>query len=461
MPYILKKYYPVRNVLFFLGEGFLIFLALIAVHIYFIGKESFLQLVLLYSLRSYLVTVIFQLSLYFCDLYDLAENLTPHDTVSRMVQAFGIACVLLAAIYYFFPLSMIPTSLFWYGFGAVSFSVFFWRFLYNHILNKKMFDSPVIILGTGRMARNIADEIEGKRDTGFKIVGFVGQKNPSLPLPSDIANIEDVTQLPQLCKQYNVERVVVAMEDRRGKTPIQELLQCKFLGFPVENGLMFYERLTGKILVKKLNPDFIIFSSGFKIGSLIRFCKQFVDVLLALFGLLITLPITLLSALIIKLESPGSIFYAQKRVGEHGRVFKLYKFRSMQSDAEKDGPVWAMKNDTRITRFGRFIRKVRIDELPQLWNVLRGDMSLVGPRPERPVFVEQLTRAIPYYSLRHNVKPGITGWAQICYPYGASEEDALHKLEYDLYYIKYMSLQLDFWIIFQTIKTVLLRKGAR
>jgi len=191
------------------------------------------------------------------------------------------------------------------------------------------------------------------------------------------------------------------------------------------------------------------------------FIKGVIDIFLALFGLLATLPITIASGIIIRLESPGPIFYFQERVGLHGKPFKLIKFRSMQSDAEKNGPVWAMKNDTRVTRFGLFIRKTRIDELPQMINVLKGDMSFVGPRPERPVFVDQLTQKIPYYSLRHNVKPGISGWAQVCYPYGASEEDALRKLEYDLYYIKYMSLQMDLWVIFQTVKTVLFQKGSR
>jgi len=461
MPYILKKYYPVRNVLFFIGEGLLIFIALNIVQFLFSGQEHSSRFVLLCGLRSFLATAVFQLSLYFCDLYDLAENMSPQESISRMIQSLGIGCILLALTYYFFPRSMIPFPQFWYGFGAICLSIFLWRFMYNHILNKRMFAYPVIILGTGKMAQNIVNEIIGKRDTGFKIVKFVGEHKPNSPLPSDIEICEDVTRLPRLCQQFNVERVVVAMDERRGKTPIQELLQCKLLGFPVEYGVNFYERLTGKILVKELNPGSIIYSTGFKVGRLARFSKFVFDIVFALTGLLITLPITLLAALIIRLESPGPVIYAQERVGKHGKTFKVYKFRSMRSDAEKNGPVWAGKDDERVTRFGRFIRKIRIDELPQMWNVLKGDMSFVGPRPERPVFVEQLVSAIPYYSLRHNVKPGITGWAQICYPYGASVEDALHKLEYDLYYIKYISLQFDFWVIFQTIKTVVLRKGAR
>jgi sugar transferase (PEP-CTERM system associated) len=324
-----------------------------------------------------------------------------------------------------------------------------------------MFAQTVIVVGAGKMAHDIAGELEKRRDAGFKITHFLGSPNPSFPLPPHIPVIADVEQLPRLCKQYDVERVVVAIDDRRGTTPIQQLMDCKFMGFPVEYGINFYEKLTGKILVEKVNPDWIIFSNGFKKSRLTSMSKQVFEFFLALLGLAVASPLIAMSAAIIKWESPGPVFYLQDRVGLHGRKFKLIKLRSMQNDAEKDGPVWAKENDTRVTGFGHFIRKTRIDELPQMLNVLKGDMSFVGPRPERPIFVEKLSQSIPYYSLRHNVKPGISGWAQICYPYGASEKDALRKLEYDLYYIKYMSIQIDFWVIFQTIKTMLFLKGSR
>jgi len=448
--------------LFFLGEGMLIFLSITLVYIFSKGSEYlFLDTYFLYASRSLLVTAIFQLAFYFFDLYDLDEVITQAETTARILQAFGAGCIALAIIYYFYPNSIIPTRIFMPGFAALCVSVFAWRFLYNHVLNRKIFAYPILILGTGKMAGDIAEEIERRRDSGFRIVSFVGTANPSFQLPANIPVCSNVAALPELCRENRIERIVVAMDDRRGKTPIQELMQCKFQGIPVEYGIKFYERLAGKILVEKVNPDWIIFSRGFSKGRLLIFCKQFLDTVLALFGLLVTLPITLASALIIKLESPGPVFYTQERVGEHGKIFKVFKFRSMRFDAEKDGPVWAMQNDPRVTRFGSFIRKVRIDELPQMLNVLKGEMSFVGPRPERPVFVEQLSKTIPYYSIRHNVKPGITGWAQIFYPYGASEEDALRKLEYDLYYIKYMSVQMDLFVIFQTIKTVLFQKGSR
>lgn len=406
-------------------------------------------------------TLVFLLSLYFFDLYDLAETTTPSDVTARAIQAFGFGCIVLAVLYYLFPFFIIPSRIFWPSFIAVSLSVALWRFLYNHILNQKMFAQTVIIIGTGKMASDIAHSLEQQRDAGFKITHFIGTPESDFPLPPNIPIIPDVQELPTLCKRYNIERIVFAVDDRRGKTPIKELMDCKFMGFPIEYGINFYEKLNGKILVEKVNPDWIIYSSGFKKSRLTTISKNTFEFFLALFGLFLAAPIIAISAIIIKLESPGPVFYRQERVGLHGNPFKLIKLRSMRNDAEKNGAVWAMQNDTRITRFGNFIRRTRIDELPQMFNVLMGDMSFVGPRPERPIFVEQLTESIPYYSLRHNVKPGISGWAQICYPYGASEEDALRKLEYDLYYVKYMSIQIDWWVMFQTVKTMLFLKGSR
>jgi len=462
MPFILKKYYPARNIFFFLGEGLLIFLAVNSVYFIFKGPQLYSEAVALYWMRALLVTLIFQLSLYFFDLYDLSGQVSGAEVIARVMQAFGVGCIVLAFVYYFFPLIMISSQIFWTCYGAICTSILFWRFIYNKALDRKMFVQPVVILGAGKLASRIAAEIEGKRDSGYKIISFIGQqRDPVSPVPEYIPLIPETGQLPSLCQTHKVEKVVVALDDARGKTPVQELLQCKMQGVTIENGVTFYEGLTGKILVEKVNPSWLIYSSGFKLNRWSIFAKRFLDIVVSFAGLTLSLPVTLLSALIIKLESPGAVFYKQDRVGEKGEVIKVVKFRSMRSDAEKDGPVWAMENDTRVTRYGNFMRKVRIDEIPQMWNVLKGEMSFVGPRPERPVFVEQLTRTIPYYALRHIVKPGITGWAQVCYPYGASEEDALRKLEYDLYYIKNLSMRMDLWIIFQTIKTVLFQKGAR
>ena len=461
MPYLFKKYYSPRKLFFFFGEGALIFFSLIASYYFFSDKELFLEILHIYILRALLVTIIFQTSLYFLDLYDLSELLTTPETILRILQSFGIGCIVLALLYYLFPLIITPKEIFVPGFFVVCLSVFIWRFLYNHIIRRKMFSKSVIVVGTGKIAHDISLEIKKQPDTAFEIIHFIGTPDASFPLPAGIPVSEDAEELPTLCKKFNIEQVVVAIDNPRGHTPIKQLMDCKFLGFPVEYGIKFYEKLTGKILVENVKPAEIIFSEGFKKNRLQTFSKQTIDFILACVGLVITLPITLLTAILIRLESPGPIFYKQERVGLYGNSFNVIKFRSMKVDAEKDGPVWAKKDDDRVTRCGKFIRKTRIDELPQMINVLRGEMSFVGPRPERPVFVDRLAQILPYYSIRHNVMPGITGWAQICYPYGDSEEDALRKLEYDLYYLKYMSIQLDISIIFQTLKTVIFRKGSR
>jgi sugar transferase (PEP-CTERM system associated) len=404
MPFILNKYYPARNIFFFLGEGLIIFLAVNSVYFIFKGPQLYWEALSLYGIRALMVTLIFQLSLYFFDLYDLSGQFSGAEVVARVMQAFGVGCVVLAFVYYFFPLIMISSRVFWTGYGAICASILVWRFIYNIALDRKMFVQPVVVLGAGMLASQIANEIEGKRDSGYKIINFIGQqRDPSCSVPEHIPLVTEMGKLPQVCRTHKVEKVVVALDDARGKTPVQELLQCKMQGVTIENGVTFYEGLTGKILVEKVNPSWLIYSSGFKVSRWARFAKRFLDIVVSFVGLVLSLPVTLISALIIKLESPGPVLYKQERLGEKGKVFQVLKFRSMCSDAEKDGPVWAMKNDTRVTRYGSFIRKVRIDEIPQMWNVLKGEMSFVGPRPERPVFVEQLTNTILYYALRHIV----------------------------------------------------------
>ncbi len=460
MPYILKKYYPVRNILFFLGEGLLIFLSINLVYIFFSGWEIFRIDLIPDSLRALTVTCIFQLTLYFFDLYDLAKLSSAMDTFTRMVQAFGIGCIILAGIYYVSPQVSISNKIFFSSYLAISLALMIWRTLYYLILKKRLFSQPVVIIGTGEIAANITHEIEDNHDSGYRVSAFIGATPPKYNprnapfVPLDVA-------LTDTCKAARVDQVVVALDDRRGTMPIKNLLQCKLQGAVIHDGITFYEAVTGKILVKNVNPAWLIFSDGFQTSRLSFFFKRVLDIFLSLVGLIVSLPLTIPVAIAIKLESPGPIFYLQERVGEREETFKVIKFRSMREDAEKSGAVWARENDSRVTRVGGFIRKVRIDEIPQMWNVLKGEMSFVGPRPERPVFVEKLVETIPYYSLRHSVRPGISGWAQVCYPYGASEEDALRKLEYDLYYIKNQSIFIDMLIIFRTIKTVLFQKGSR
>jgi sugar transferase (PEP-CTERM system associated) len=276
--------------------------------------------------------------------------------------------------------------------------------------------------------------------------------------PSIIGTPADIQRL---VSKHNVDRIFVGLSDRRGRLPVQELLRAKLRGVRVEDVNTVYERLTGKLLLEDIRPSWLIFSDGFRASRWTRISKRSFDVVMAIVGLVIGGPLMLLTALAIWIESGRPVLYRQERAGENGRVFTLNKFRSMRKDAEQGTPIWARTDDDRVTRVGRLIRKTRLDELPQLWNVLRGDMSFVGPRPERPFFVAQLASQIPLYEQRHAVRPGITGWAQVKYRYGASIEDAYEKLRYDLYYVKHMSLAFDLTILFDTIKVVLFAKGAR
>lgn len=460
MPHILKKYYPVRNILFFLGEGVLIFATIMLAYLAFTGWDIFYIDFFTDAVRAGVVTLIFQMTLYFFDLYDLSRTSIASETAVRIVQSFGVGCILLAFLYYSFPFLVISTKIFWVGYLIICLVLTGWRMLYYSVLEKRLFAKPILLLGTGKIAVEIAQEIEEKQDSGYRVAGFIGD-SPPVYNPRNAPLISRETPLKDCCDRYHAERVVVALDDRRGSMPIHQLLTCKIRGIEIDDGITFYEAITGKILVTNVNPAWLVFSEGFRSSRLSYLIKRVLDTTISFFGLCLSLPVTALTALLIKLESPGPIFYTQERVGERGETFKVIKFRSMREDAEKNGAVWAMKNDNRVTRIGGIIRKIRIDEIPQMWNVLKGEMSFVGPRPERPIFVEKLTKSIPYYSLRHSVKPGITGWAQVCYPYGASEEDALRKLEYDLYYIKNQSIFIDLLVIFRTTKTVLFQKGSR
>jgi sugar transferase (PEP-CTERM system associated) len=281
-------------------------------------------------------------------------------------------------------------------------------------------------------------------------------------LSSEVRVIGDFSLIHKLANEGKVDRIIVAMEERRGRFPTEELLKCRMEGISIEEGIAFYEHLTGKLLIERAYPSFLIFSNGFIKSTYHRVVKTVMDFMLSFLGLIISLPIMALVALAIKLDSRGPVFYQQERVGKNGKTFMLLKFRSMREDAEREtGPVWAQERDLRVTRIGRIIRTLRLDEIPQMINVLRGEMSFVGPRPERPHFVGELKNEIPFYEKRHAAKPGITGWAQIKYPYGASTNDALEKLKYDLYYIKNMSLFLDLLILFRTVKIALFGNGAR
>jgi sugar transferase (PEP-CTERM system associated) len=337
------------------------------------------------------------------------------------------------------------------------------RLGFLRLVDESSFKRRVLVYGAGRRALPITDLRRSADQRGFVLVGFVQRPDEELAVPADRLMRPD-GKLLDLCAHHEVDEIVVAMDERRNLLPIRELLDCRLAGIDVTELVAFLERETGRVRIDVLQPSWLIFGTGFKRGSTRLQSARALDLLLASALFLFTCPVMLATILAIKLEDGwrSPLFYQQERVGFAGRVFKLLKFRSMRVDAEAAGQaLWAQKNDSRVTRVGGVIRKLRIDELPQILNVLKGEMGLVGPRPERPQFVQQLTEKIPYYVERLSVKPGITGWAQLCYPYGASERDALEKLQYDLYYIKNGTLLFDIAILVQTAEVVLMGKGAR
>jgi len=320
-----------------------------------------------------------------------------------------------------------------------------------------------LVLGAGVNARELLDLIDKTSILpNLKIVGFVPFDKESRHVPAEMI-IPKAGSLASLVGQYDASEVIVATQERRGGTfPIQELLECRISGIKVTDLVGFFERECGHLRMDSLYPSWLVFGSGFNQGTLRTVIKRMFDIITSLLLLIVTLPIMLLTALLIVIEDGWPVFYRQERVGDAGKTYMVIKFRSMFNDAEKAGkPQWATTDDPRSTRVGRIIRKLRIDELPQIINVLKGEMSFVGPRPERPHFVDMLSAQVPYYNMRHSIKPGITGWAQVRYPYGASIEDAIEKLQYDLYYVKNHSLFLDFVILIDTVGVVLLRKGSR
>ena len=406
------------------------------------------------------ITALCELCFYYNDLYDLTLVHSKSELVIHVLQGAGAAAMVLAIVSAFLPSLLIGGGIFITSLFLLLIAVPLWRLAFDGLTSDARLEEHVLIVGTGSLARTVATQILAQHDFPYRIAGFIDDA-PDGEHAGDALVLGTAADLPDVIARHRVDRIVVGLSDRRGKLPLNELLRAKLSGIRIEDAATIYERMTGKILTDGLNPSWLIFSDGFCASRVTRVVKRGVDLLLALAGLVLAAPLMLLTAIAIRLDSPGPILYCHERVGENGRVFTLCKFRSMRPDAENGTPIWASDNDERVTRVGRFLRLARLDEMPQLWNVLRGDMSFVGPRPERPFFVEQLAAAIPYYNERHAVKPGVTGWAQVKYRYGASIEDAREKLRYDLYYIKYLSIVFDLTIVVDTVKVILSGKGAK
>ncbi len=402
------------------------------------------------------------LILYFYDLYDYVVMTNRRELLLRLVQALGIAWALLALLFYFVPDLLIGRGVSVISVPLVLVMLLGWRIAIHALTGHPGIGEKILVVGTGKTALDTAEAVWERRDAGYRIVGFLSENGAK---PKEKLGRSEILgkahEVEHFIRSEKIDRVVIAVRERRGAFPTEALLKMSLAGdVSIEECTSFFERITGKVHVDMLRPSWLIFAGKRRDSQLKLVFRETIHRLMALIGIIVSFPIALLTAILIKLDSKGPIFYKQERVGMGGRPFNVVKFRSMKTDAEADGkPIWAASNDERTTRVGKVIRKLRIDEIPQFWNILKGEMSFVGPRPERPHFVKQLAIEIPYFEHRHLVAPGLTGWAQIKYPYGASVSDAIQKLQYDLYYIKNQSLTLDFVIIFDTVKTVLFGKG--
>jgi sugar transferase (PEP-CTERM system associated) len=464
---ILSAYFPSRTVFLGISEACLTVLSFVCAAFARLGSAD--ATAMLGYDHGYLKILVISAAIIICmfyfDLYDSAVLNIWREVPIRLIQVLGAVCVLLALVYYVYPPLELGRGIFAIGFTLVAVFLFFWRRLFLSINGRPQFAERVLLLGDGPLAAPLLGELESRQDLGLRVVSHVvptsHKRNEANREFCDWSG-EIGEEVSRAAALHRVNRVVVALGERRGKLPLEPLLALKSHGVHIQDGTDVYEAITGKVPVECLQLGWLLFSPGFRVSRFLLIYKRVASLAIASIGLLLSLPLLPFVAMGIKLTSSGSVLYKQQRVGRNGARFDCYKFRTMRADAEADtGPTWAGDDDPRITHVGRFLRKSRLDEIPQLWNVLKGDMSLVGPRPERPEFTNWLSSEISYYDLRHTVRPGITGWAQIRYKYGSSVEDAREKLRYDLFYIKNMSPGLDFLILFQTIKIILLGRGAQ
>lgn len=458
---VFRRYYTIRNLFLIALESVLLYLCILLASSLFVEGQGAGDLSGL-SLKAGLVVSTCIFCLYCNNIYSLKDTKGYTDLAFKLFQSFGAAMILLALFYAAFSQAIIGTRFFFIYIPVVVTILSIWRFFYVYLLKSGVLSQSIYIIGDGDLAIDICRETETEIDCGYCVKGIISPR-PLEGISSVKAPQIDTCQgLAVRARENGVKRIVVALKEKRGNFPIDELLLCRVSGIDVVEGNTFYEMLTGKFLVSSINPTWLIFSNGFRKSRVRNMVKRLEDLVASVALLLFFSPLILVTALFIKWDSPGPIFFSQDRLGIRHKPYRLYKFRSMVENAEAlSGPVWASREDPRVTRVGRFIRKWRIDELPQLFNVLKGDMSLVGPRPERAHFVEQLEAQVPYYAERFIVRPGVTGWAQVRYEYGDSVEDAMEKLNYDLFYIKNMSIFMDVVIVFRTIRTVLFGVGAR
>jgi sugar transferase (PEP-CTERM system associated) len=413
--------------------------------------------------RGIVIAFFCQTCLYLLDLYDLRVSQTWGEIFFSLMFAIGFVCIGIGIITYAVPGFGVDARMYYLTLFLVTIFLLFWRISFYYYLDRLAPSQNILVVGAGEVAGMVGKEIRDWEKLGFKLAGFISPTSGNGAGVEEIGEVlGDYGKIKEIVSKNGISKIVVAVEQRRGEYPVEEMLALRVTGCQVLEWHGFFEKLSGRIPTEHLAPSFFIFNPGFRKSKFILVTRRILSTMIGAALLLLLSPLLLVVAIAIKIDSPGPIIYSQTRVGYKGKLFRIYKFRSMHENAEESGiPKWAEKDDPRITRVGKFLRISRIDELPQLFNVLRGDLNLVGPRPERPEFVEKLKNLIPYYALRHTVNPGLTGWAQIMFSYGGTIEESKEKLQYDLFYIKNMSVKLDLFIIFSTIKIVLLGRGAR
>jgi sugar transferase (PEP-CTERM system associated) len=463
---IFNQYVSPKSLLLVVLENVLIALSLISgAWIRFRNDSAEFQSYIKFPDFAYqilLVILVFQICFYYSSLYDFGRVRRSYQLVIGLGQSLGAASLLLGMMYYVFPGLLIGQGVFFIGIALTAGSVLLSRVVLDHAWQFAAQKECILILGDGELASKVARELSRREDLNIELAGFItrsGQHSGQMP---DGPVLGAVNELASVVASHHVTRIIVALEDYRGVLPVRELVRLRVEGVRVEDAHSMISALNGRVWLCTVKPSWFVFSDGFHRSRSTMIVKRAMDIVFGVLGAICSLPAMILVAIAIPLESKGPIIYRQVRVGLRGKPFEVLKFRSMRVDAEQPGIAqWAKVNDPRVTRLGKFIRTFRLDELPQFWNVIRGDMSFVGPRPERPVFVDQLRQIISYYDERHSVRPGLTGWAQVQYPYGATVEDAARKLEYDLFYLKNLSVFFDCAIILQTIRTVFTGRGAR
>src|SRR3954471_4734826 len=461
---ILNQYFPGRLFILLATENILILLGIWAAISYHPGSIQFsaADYPVLFG-KALLITVICQFCLYYADIYDLRNIGSRLEICLRVMQALGAAALILAVLFYLVPEMRLGAGIVETALLTVVFGILLWRIFIEWLNRAYGAGERILMVGSGNSVQALTRELRGRPDLPLNLLGIVEEDvDSSASALTGLQSMGTLDDLGRILTEVKPDRLIIALKERRRQLPIDLLLKWRMTGLVIEEASTLYQKITGKIPVESIHPSALIFTDGFRQTTLQRIYGRSLGLIAGVLSLIFVGPIMALIALAIKLDSKGPVFYKQARVGLNGELFDVRKFRSMYQDAEsKSGPVWAQDVDPRVTRVGRILRKLRLDELPQFINVLYGEMSFVGPRPERPFFVDLLKEKVPFYDLRHSVRPGITGWAQVSCHYGASVEDAQQKLEYDLFYIKNFSLSFDSLILFQTIKIVLFGRGAR